>query len=327
MKKSSITRHSDSFIQVKVPLPFPLRWVNSYLIRGRDGYTLIDPGLHTEEAEQMWLEALDHLNVPFQAIEKIVLTHHHPDHYGLSGWFQEKAGVSVHISQAGHEQALRLWGGERTMTEQLCSLFLQHGMDQETANCIVPHMESFIPLVSPQPRVDYIYAGDRFNLGDRPYEVMHTPGHALGHLCFYDADARIMVCGDQVLPQISPNVSYLPDTDADPLHSFLESLRLLSRFDVTLAYPGHRDPFANFTERCAELLHHHQARLEVMLAHMSEPITAYRLCKLLFGENLSIHQLRFAMSETLAHVVYLERQGRLVRIDREGTVHFQEVSK
>ncbi|MFH5182184.1 MBL fold metallo-hydrolase [Paenibacillus sp. TAB 01] len=92
---SEFTLYHEHIYQLKVPLPFPLRWVNSYLIRGSGGYTLIDPGLHTETSVQFWEAALHSLHIDYRDIEQIVLTHHHPDHYGLTGWFQERSGAPV----------------------------------------------------------------------------------------------------------------------------------------------------------------------------------------------------------------------------------------
>lgn len=319
----TITMHPDSIVQVKVPLPFPLRWVNSYLIRGQKGWTLIDPGLHTEASVQCWMEAIKELNMDLQDIRRIVLTHYHPDHYGLSGWFQEQTGASVHLTAEGHAQAVRLWGVGQPLTRELHSLYLRHGMDPDVAERIIPHLESFVPLVTPQPQITFIEEGMRFQLGERAYETILTPGHASGHLCFYDAQRKVIFCGDHVLPQISPNISYVPGSDENPLMSFLTSLEKLSSLEVAAAYPGHRDPFAGFSERITELIEHHEVRLQAMLDQLARPLTAYQLCRLIFGERLSIHQLRFAMSETLAHVIYLEHQGRAVSTEQEGVSYFQ----
>ncbi|WP_260115377.1 MBL fold metallo-hydrolase [Paenibacillus hexagrammi] len=103
--------HSDDILQVKVPLPFPLRWVNSYLVRGSAGWTLIDPGLRTPEAEALWHAVLQERGIAFEHIEQVVLTHHHPDHYGLAGWFQERTGAPVLLSETGWRQVQLMWQG------------------------------------------------------------------------------------------------------------------------------------------------------------------------------------------------------------------------
>jgi glyoxylase-like metal-dependent hydrolase (beta-lactamase superfamily II) len=316
---------NDRIVQVKVPLPFPLRWVNSYVVRGQDGYTIIDPGLHTEEAEQLWEQAMQETGFGISDIERIVLTHHHPDHYGMAGWFQTRSSVCppVLLSREGRELAESLWGETETMTERMYSDFRMNGMDQETADAMIPHMKGFIPLVSPQPKITCIQDGELVPIGDRRYLAIHTPGHATGHLCFLDESNREIFCGDQVLPQITPNVSLLPGGDPDPLSSFLDSLQMVGQLQVTLAMPGHRDPFSGFAERAGEIVRHHEARLQQIRELLSEPMTAFSLCRKLFGDKLSIHQLRFAMGETMAHLVYLAQRGQATTsVDTEGVLSY-----
>lgn len=316
---NSIISHSDSIVQVKVPLPFPLRWVNSYLVRGSGGYTLIDPGLHTPEAEELWHAVLQERGIAFEHVEQIVLTHHHPDHYGMAGWFQERTGAPVLLSETGWRQVQLLWGEEQPMSALLLDLFARHGMDTAGLEAMTKHMHSFVKLVSPQPQVTPLREGP-VRLGDRVYEAFETPGHAAGHLCFYDAEAQEIFCGDHVLPQISPNVSFLPQVEANPLGAYLNSLREIGRLPVKMAYPGHREPWSGFGDRAAELILHHEERLSLMQSHLQSPLTAYELCRLSFGERLSTHQLRFALSETIAHLVLLEAEGRIEQLGVDAPV-------
>ncbi|WP_040740731.1 MBL fold metallo-hydrolase [Paenibacillus ginsengihumi] len=307
--KQAVIRREHA-IQVKVPLPFPLRWVNAYLLRGGDGWTLIDPGLRTAAAEALWTQALAELGIGWRDIDRIVLTHHHPDHYGLAGWFQERTGAPVLLSGTGLEQVKLLWGEGEPMTARLLELFRRHGMPEEQLAPMREHMDSFVPLVSPQPEVTVIARGERIRLGAAEYEALEMPGHAAGHLCFYRREEEVVFCGDHVLPQISPNVSYLPGVDENPLASYLASLDSVRTLPVRMAYPGHREPFSRFGERAAELIRHHGERLETMLAMAASPKTAYDVCREAFGDKLSLHQLRFALSETIAHLIWLREAGR-----------------
>jgi glyoxylase-like metal-dependent hydrolase (beta-lactamase superfamily II) len=322
--KSRIIRHGE-VVQVKVPLPFSLRWVNSYLLKGPDGYTLIDPGLRTEDAEKHWDAALTELGIAATDIERIVLTHHHPDHYGMAGWFQLRSGAPVLLSGTGLMQARRLWGDGQPMTEQLLSLFRLHGLPAELASPLREHMDGFVPSVSPQPQVTVVQAGETVRLGGQPYVSIETPGHAAGHLCFYRAETREMFCGDHVLPQISPNVSYLPGgIDENPLASYLASLEQVSRMDVAMAYPGHREPFTTFSKRAEELIRHHGERLALMRAQLAEGKTAYQVCRDTFGDRLTLHQLRFAIAETLAHLIWLREAGQAEEQDIDGVIHYKQ---
>ncbi|MFD7520819.1 MBL fold metallo-hydrolase [Paenibacillus chitinolyticus] len=310
--------------QIKVPLPFPLRWVNSYLLREPDGsLTVIDPGLRTEAGEALWNEALEGLGFGYDRISQVVLTHHHPDHYGMAGWFQERTGAPVYLSETGIGQVRLLWGDGQPMTSLLTGLFARHGMDAALCGELAKHMDSFVPLVSPQPQLTALRAGDRVRLGGAAYEAIETPGHAAGHLCFYDAQTREIFCGDHVLPQISPNVSFMPGVEDDPLGAYMASLRDIAPLAVDMAYPGHRSPFAAFGRRAEELVRHHEERLELMADKLHEPMTAYELCRDTFGDRLTLHQLRFAMAETIAHTVRLAVEGRVTESEREGLIVYE----
>jgi glyoxylase-like metal-dependent hydrolase (beta-lactamase superfamily II) len=314
-------------IQVKAPLPFPLRWVNSYIIRGEKGLTIIDPGLHTVETEAVWEETFTHYGFAFSEVEQIVLTHYHPDHYGIAGWLQDRCGgIPVWISQEGFEQAMRLWGDGQPLTSEIAELFIKHGMDKTLVHeQLIPHMHDFIAWVSPQPQVSFIPYEKNFRMGDRWFEPIVTAGHAEGHLCFYDAERQEMFCGDHVLPQISPNVSYIPRADGNPLETFLVSLEKINQYKVVKAYPGHREPFDTFNLRVLELIAHHEDRLEKMAAQLTEPKHVYQLSLDFFGDQLSIHQMRFAMAETLAHVIYLQEKGQIKQQEHDGIFYYSLV--
>ncbi|QAY68277.1 MBL fold metallo-hydrolase [Paenibacillus protaetiae] len=317
----------DGWIQVKVPLPFSLRWVNSYVLPEQDGYTVIDPGLHTEEAVAAWDEVMSRFGFGYGDIRQIVLTHQHPDHYGLAGYFQKRSGAPVYLTAQAHAYTQRMWGEGGTLAGELAALFREHGMPAELTHSIEQNLESFKPLVSPQPQVTYIQAGQTMAFGGLEWSLIDAPGHARGALVFYNAGRKIALCGDQVMPRITPNVSVVPGEDADPLASFMDSLAGLESLGVKLAFPGHRDPFDGFAKRTAELRQHHERRLAQMLEQLYEPHNGFELCELHFGERLRTnpHNLRFAMAETLAHLYYLEKRGVIARSESENDIVYRRV--
>ncbi|GAB6929311.1 MBL fold metallo-hydrolase [Paenibacillus sp. JCM 10914] len=297
--------------QVKITLANPLRWVNSYILRGEDGVTIIDPGPRTDSSEQEWMNALEKLAIRFDDIASIVLTHHHPDHYGLAGWFQERSGCQVWMSARAHQEAELMWGESSSMDADLPDLFRRHGMPEVWLQRLSEHLNSFFPQVTPQPAISIIHDDLPFRMGNRIWLPVQTAGHAPGHLSFYHADSGVLLCGDAVLPQISPNVSLLPGSDSDPLALFLAGLSRLRELDVRVAYPGHRHPFTHFRDRIDALLLHHEERLHDIagMLQLTGGLNAFEVCLALFGDKLGIHQLRFAMCEALAHLVELVDRG------------------
>ena len=318
------TEREQGIIQVRSPLPFPLKWVNGYLISDSNGWVLIDPGLHTTESEQNWQETLAQLSIRPSDIHSIVLTHHHPDHYGLAGWMQQWTGAPVYMADNGYAQTQRMWGeGNAQNTSTLLDFYRLNGLPESLEEAMHTHVLEFVALVSPQPIVSSLQPGQTIYLGDEPYEVLEGSGHAYGHLLFYQKHEGRMFCGDHVMPHISPNVSYLPGVDENPLQSYLTSLAQLQSLPVRLAYPGHRDPFINWSERISQLLSHHAQRLDWFVERLSERMTAFDCCRALFGDRLSIHQLRFALSETLAHLIFLEKERKIKKCE-EHRIEYQQ---
>jgi glyoxylase-like metal-dependent hydrolase (beta-lactamase superfamily II) len=162
-----------------------------------------------------------------------------------------------------------------------------------------------------------------FLAGDRTWDVFELPGHSDGQVCLYDRSDSLMLIADHILPTITPNISLWPESRPDPLEAYLATLPHLRSLEVRLALPGHKHPFTNWAQRIDEIVEHHDQRLALIEQAAQTPCTAWEICCTIFPmESLSPHQLRFAMAETLAHVVLLEHQGRLVREDRSGRVFF-----
>lgn len=305
----------EELVRVRISMAPPLRWVNSYILRGEEGVTIVDPGPRTDLAESEWVTALRELDISPREIASIVVTHHHPDHYGMAGYLQLLTGAEVFMSRRAHEETQRMWGTDSNVNDALLQLYRKHGMPSSWYEQLPEHLEGFLAQVTPSPEVTYWAEGDALVMGGRDWVAVESAGHAPGHLSFYDPERRLMLCGDAVLPQISPNISLLPGSDPQPLQSFMDSLSKLGAFKVVKAFPGHRNPFTHFTERTQDLIIHHEERLDLIHSLLTErDQTGFEICTALFGTELGIHQMRFAMSEALAHLVELVRQGRAIEI-------------
>ncbi|MBE2268210.1 MAG: MBL fold metallo-hydrolase [Anaerolinea sp.] len=318
----SVTRVADGIFQVQIPLPFALKIVNCYLLEGGDGWTVLDTGLHRPEAEAVWNEAFAALGITPASLTQIVLTHVHPDHYGMAGWFQQWSGAPVYASKREAEGAVRIWvqGGERlpVIYEQMA----QVGAPPDVADAVVGGIESTRQMTFPHPtHVEYIAYGAQMRMGGRDFTAIHAPGHSDGLLMFYDPVDKLILSGDHVLMKITPNIGLWTDTEPQPLARFMESLRGLRDMDVRLGLPGHKALITAWGERIDQLLHHHDERLEKCVEAVgmgSDGVTAYDVARVLFDfGRLSAHEMRFALVETLAHLDYLVARGMIEHA--EGT--------
>jgi glyoxylase-like metal-dependent hydrolase (beta-lactamase superfamily II) len=322
---SALNDIREDIIEVPLPLPFALKVVNCYLIKGKNGFTIIDTGLHTDQDLQVWEEAQAKHGWSWNDVEKIVLTHYHPDHYGLAGTLQQLTNAPVYLSRTDWEQAQFFFGRKSDMPERMAAFFAEHGLTEDWVKKIPGHLRSFHSWVEPHPEPTWIAPGETIRMGDRDYQVIHTPGHADGHLSFYDPERQIMIGGDFLLPKITPNISLWPGADPNPLATYLSTLDKMKKVPVKRIFPAHGNAFTHYRERIAQLEEHHEARLQLIAKYvrdLGEP-TAYDVCKCLFGDRLSIHNLRFALSETLAHLEYLRVKGKMDLFEKEGTKRYR----
>ena len=307
---------AEGIFQVQLPLPFPLRIVNCYLLRDGAGWTIIDTGINYPAGRMAWQAALAELQIAPESIRRIILTHAHPDHYGMAGWLVEQSGATVQLAPLEQEFVRTAWHAGAANEQAVVEFFQAHGMPVELAEQVRHSMVATRAMTLPWPATSVIEPGESLQIGARSFQVIATPGHSDQHLAFYCAEERLLLCGDAVLIKITPNISRWPHGRPDPLADFLQSLDRLAALDVELALPGHGPLIRAFGERLVELRAHHYERLEIMAHATGGGATAFLVCTAVFPTTaLSPHQLRFAMAETLAHLEYLVGVGRLERAD------------
>ena len=90
--------------------------------------------------------------------------------------------------------------------------------------------------------------GDTINLGDLSLDVMHTPGHAPGHVCFHERNKNVLIGGD-LLFRMSIGRTDLPGCNHD--HMIASLRRMLELDDAVRVFPGHMDPTTIGFERRA----------------------------------------------------------------------------
>lgn len=313
---------STNIYSLRLPLPFALNHVNCYLLQDEDGWTIVDCGLNRPEVRDAWLSAWGELGIALNDIRRIVLTHMHPDHFGLAGWLQQQSGAPVLLSPREAEVARITWIEDLNEERAAAVDRYMHtaGVTPDVAHIIVSQQDHLRTLTFPHPHtIGTIGSGETIRMGGRSFLAIHAPGHADGQLIFYCADDRLLLCGDQVLQRITPNIGVWPTTQPDPLGRYLQSLAELSELDINIALPGHYAPITDWRGRIAELQVHHAERLEAMYAAAQAGATALDVSLAVFDyDRFSQHEVRFAVAEALAHLEYLADQGRLQRCEEPG---------
>ena len=314
---------------LRLPLPFRLNHINLYLIEDGDGFVLFDAGLDTAISRQMW-EAL--LAGPLKAkrLTAVIASHYHPDHIGLGGWLAERFGVQLLASESEYLQSLVLRLDPSALdSEPYRSFFRGHGLDGPHTDVMLKQGLGYLRLVGPLPRVyRRLVAGETLDIGGRKFDVLTGGGHSPEQVMLYCAETNVFLSADQVMAKITPNISVdAMDPDGDPLGVYLRSLNDLKRTipEDALMLPSHNLPFVGAHARIDELVEHHKARCDLILAACRvRPQSAFDLVAPLFGRAIDDpHQLSFAFSEALAHANYLIRRGGLGVVETADGVAMQ----
>jgi glyoxylase-like metal-dependent hydrolase (beta-lactamase superfamily II) len=297
--------------RLRLPVPFPLRWVNLYVLEDGGGPVLVDAGYPIPEARALLWEALHRTGL---RPEVLLVTHAHPDHFGLAAELQERLGCPVWMAREEWVAAQTYQPGMPAW-DQLAAELRAEGMPPERVRATVDSGQRIWAHTPPPSVQRFLGPDEELDLGGG-WQVLVTPGHAPAHVCLFQPETGTLVAGDHLLPKISPNIGRWPAGSPDPLDDFLRSLAGLRGLPVRRVLPGHGDPYSEFAERLQELTDHHRQRLQAVLETVREaPRTGYEVCVALFGSDLDSHNERFAMVETLSHLTYLERRGRLRRTE------------
>lgn len=304
----------------RLPLPFRLNHVNVYLIDDHGGVAVLDTGIDDRACRGAWAKLLAG-PLAGQRITRLIVTHCHPDHVGLAQWLAERTGLTLEMSETEYLTALVLHLDPSALeSEPYRDFYETNGLDEDTLGAVMARGHNYLKMVSGLPKTfRRVIAGDRLRIGGRDFHVLTGGGHSPEQIMLHAAEDNIFLSADQVLPRISPNVAVLPrDPEGDPLGIFLRSLRAIRKrvAEDVLVLPGHDLPFHGLHRRVDALLRHHEERCAALVeACRKEPHSAGELIPTIFHRKLDAHQTGFAFGETLAHVNYLARRGRLHLIE------------
>jgi glyoxylase-like metal-dependent hydrolase (beta-lactamase superfamily II) len=239
------------FFRIEIPLPnSPLKFLNSYVIRSSDRNLIVDTGLNRRECLDAMQSGLQQLGIDLAKTD-FFITHLHADHFALlSKLATPSSRVFFNRPETELIEASGWW-------ERMLSYAAKNGFPENELHEAIrshPGREFGSEWI---PEISVLQDGDQISVGDYGFRCVSTPGHSLGHTCLYEPDKKILVAGDHILIDITPNIQCWTD-DQNPLQDYLASLDKVNGMEIDLVLPGHRRLITDHRRRIAELKEHHK---------------------------------------------------------------------
>ena len=309
-------RIADGILWFRLPLPMALDHVNIYALEDDDGWTIIDTGIASSRSRAIWNKILSG-PLASRHVRRVILTHHHPDHVGLVGWFQDQGAELLATRTAWLYARMLTMDVQTVPSPQAMTYYRRAGLSgADLAKRAVERPFNFADIVHPMPvGFTRLSEGQVLCAAGRNWSIRIGQGHAPDHATLWSDDG-IVLGGDQLLPGISANIGVYPtEPEADPLTEWLDSCRAFQPHarDDLLILPGHKLPYTGLPFRLTQMIENHEMALIRLLDHLSTPRTATECFLPLFKRDIGGPEFGLALVEAVAHLNCLLQRGAVSR--------------
>lgn len=309
--------------RIEVPLPnSPLKELNSYVIKSPERNLVIDTGFNREVCYEAMQEGLKYLEIDLTRTD-FLITHMHADHAGLVTRLATETS-KIYFSRIDS----RVYQGVGNWESMMDYAGINGFPADELIKALHNH-PGFKYSPKKVPDLSLLDDGDVIEVGAFKLKCLSTPGHTQGHICLYEEDKKIFFSGDHVLFDITPHIESW-DYQVNALKDYIDSLDRVRNFPAEIVLPGHRNFFTDLKARIDEIKTHHDQRADEVLDVLDgKALTAYAIaggmtwdidCE--SWDQFPIAQKWFATGEAIAHLRFLESEGRIVRNASDAIVTF-----
>lgn len=296
----------------EIPTPYEVGPVNTYLIPARP-YTIIDPGPDFPAGKQMLESSLAEIGLRPVDVERVIITHYHPDHSGLASWINSQSGAKIYV----HPYEMRKLSGNYDFVGERISFIREAGMPESILAKVLQDKDAL-----PRPYVDsksavLVKGGEQLELNDGVLSVGLFPGHAPGHICLFYPESGDFFSGDFLLPNITPNPFMEPDPEqpdrrTPSLRHYIEGLNRLKQMNIKKVWPGHGEVINDYRSVVDANLQHHERRCASLLDILRQggEMSAYQLSRVMYP-RLQGFQIFMGLSEVQAHLDVTQDRGQV----------------
>jgi glyoxylase-like metal-dependent hydrolase (beta-lactamase superfamily II) len=230
----------------------------------------------------------------------------------MAGLLQKKTNAKIYLSAAAYEEYKHFRQADLAVS-QARQFYSRHGMSSHEIDAVIEEYEDMRGIITEFNTDDYLQNNEIHEFGNWKFEIIFTPGHATGHVCFFFRKEGILLAGDHILPYIAPSLSpNIFDDNFRPLQTYSDSLQVIEQLPLTTIHPGHGNSFNGIGERLSEIRAHHEQRKQLIFGFVNEiPKTTYALANEIFGNNMPDFEKFMALNETHIYLKELKSEGAI----------------
>jgi len=298
-----------------------------YLFVG-DQIVLLDTGASNTPHEAI-LPYFERLGIPITRLNLAINTHADADHHGGNG----------NLKDAAPDVQLACGSADKRLIEEVDVLFAsrynqwiaEHGVGLG----LNPEASAWVrQMVGDTKPIDKTFAGDEVIALDdsRHLRILHVPGHSDGHLAVYDPVNRAVFVGDALHGNFCPDVTGAPSLPPAyyAVAAYLATLHTMEELPIDWIYSGHWPVYhaskvADFLTACKDFVKRASSQVQKAFERHPEGMTLRGLIEEC-GPSLGSwpENNRWLLMYPLhGHVMLLEQQGTITRVEAAGTVRWK----